>query len=119
MSNQIDEIMQLSDNGYIEEYDDIAVILEHFLSYSIEELNNALPQSHKILDFAADIAIRLGNTDITDTSQLEKITLVDLLCIMKYSEKIRHEAISIFTSYNNSIITCLESSATFNNFHYC
>ena len=36
MSNRIDEIMQLSDNGYIEEYDDIEVILEHFLNYTME-----------------------------------------------------------------------------------
>ena len=90
MSNRIDEIMQLSDNGYIEEYDDIAVILEHFLNYTIEELNNALPKNHKILDFAADIAIKLENIDITDTSKLEKIKLSDLLCIMRYSEKFLH-----------------------------
>ena len=49
MSNRIDEIMQLSDNGYVEEYDDISVILEHFPNYTMEELNNALPQNHKIL----------------------------------------------------------------------
>ncbi|MDE6594506.1 MAG: hypothetical protein K2K44_00675, partial [Oscillospiraceae bacterium] len=99
MSNRIDEIMQLSDNGYIEEYDDIAVILEHFLNYTMEELNNALPKNHKILDFAADIAIKLGNIDITDTSQLEKIKLSDLLCIMKYSEKTRYEPEEILLSY--------------------
>ena len=50
MSKRIDEIMQSSDNGYIEECDDISVILEHFLNYSMEELNNSLPQNHKILD---------------------------------------------------------------------
>ncbi|MDE6709352.1 MAG: hypothetical protein K2J76_02550, partial [Oscillospiraceae bacterium] len=99
MCKQIDEIMQLSDNGYIEEYDDIEVILEHFLNYSIEELNNALPQNHKILDFAAEIAIKLGNIDITNTSQLEKITLSDLLCIMKYSEKTRYESEEAIFSY--------------------
>ena len=99
MSKRIDEIMQLSDNGYIEECDDISVILEHFLNYSMEELNNALPQNHKILDFAADIAIKLGNINITDTSQLEKITLSDLLCNMKYSEKTRYEPEETLLSY--------------------
>lgn len=99
MSKRIDEIMQLNDSGYIEEYDDIAVILEHFLSYSMEELNNALPKNHKILDFAADIAIRLGSIDITDTSQLEKITLLDLLCIMKHSEKTHYESEEAILSY--------------------
>ena len=34
MSNRIDEIMQISDNGYIEEHEDIEVILEHFLNYT-------------------------------------------------------------------------------------
>ena len=99
MCKQIEEIMQLSDNGYIEEYDDIAVILEHFLNYTMEELNNALSKNHKILDFAADIAIRLGNIDITNTLQLEKITLSDLLCVMKYSEKARHESEEAILSY--------------------
>ncbi|MDE6595679.1 MAG: hypothetical protein K2K44_06700 [Oscillospiraceae bacterium] len=99
MSNRIDDIMQLSDNGYIEEYYDIEVILEHFLNYTMEELNNVLPQNHKILDFAANIAIRLGNIDITDTSQIEKITLSDLLCIMEYFEKTRHETEEALLSY--------------------
>ena len=99
MCKQIDDIMHISDSGYIEEYDDIAVILEHFLNYTIEELNNALPKNHKILDFVADIAIKLGNIDITDTSQLEKITLSDLLCIMKYSEKTRYEPEEAILSY--------------------
>lgn len=44
MSNRIDEIMQISNNSHIEEYDDTEVILEHFLNYSMEELNNALPK---------------------------------------------------------------------------
>ena len=87
MSNRIDEIMQISDNGYIEEYDDIKVILEHFLNYTMEELNNALPKNHKILDFAADI------------SQLERITLSDLLCIMEHFEKTRHESEEAILSY--------------------
>ena len=99
MSNRIDEIMQISDSGYIEEYDDIEVILEHFLNYTMEELNNALPKNHIVLDFAADIAIRLGNIDITDTSKLEKITLSDLLCIIEYSEKTRHEPEEAILSY--------------------
>ncbi len=99
MSNRIDEIMQISDNGYIEEHDDIEVILEHFLNYTMEELNNALPKNHIILDFAADIAIKLGNIDITDTSQLEKITLSDLLCIIRYSEKTRYEPEEALLSY--------------------
>ncbi len=111
MSNRIDEIMQISDNGYIEEYGDIAVILEHLLNYTMEELDNALPKNHKILDFAADIAIRLGNIDITDTSRLEKITLSDLLCIMRYSEKTRHEsekAILSYMKYLRNSISCLK-----------
>ena len=65
----------------------------------MEELDNALPKNYKILDFAADIAIKLGNIDITDTSQLEKITLSDLLSIMKYSEKNRHESEETILSY--------------------
>ena len=111
MSKRIEEIMQLSDNGYIEAYDDIKVILEHFLNYTMEELDNALPKNHKILDFAADIAIRLGNIDITDISQLEKITLSDLLCIMNHSEKIRHEpeeAILSYMKYLRNSIACLK-----------
>lgn len=111
MHNRIDEIMQLSDNGYIEEYDDIAVILEHFLNYTMEELDNALPPNHKILDFAADIVIKLGNIDITDSSQLERITMSDLLCIMKYSEKTRYEpeeAILSYMKYLRNSIACLK-----------
>ena len=111
MCKQIDEIMQLSDNGYIEEYDDISVILEHFLNYTMEELNNALPQNHKILDFAADIDVKLGNIDITDTSQLEKITLSDLLCIIKRFEKTRsesEEAILSYMKYLRNSIACLK-----------
>lgn len=60
MSNRIDEIMQISNNSHIEEYDDIEVILEHFLNYSMEELNNALPKNYKVLDFAVDVAVKLG-----------------------------------------------------------
>ncbi|MBD5144772.1 MAG: hypothetical protein HDT21_02470 [Ruminococcus sp.] len=56
MCKQIDDIMQISDNGYIEEHDDIAVILEHFLNYTVEELNSALPKTSKIYDFAVDVA---------------------------------------------------------------
>ena len=103
MSNQIDEIMQINDKGYIEEYDDISVILEHFLNYTVEEINNALPKNCKMLGFATDVLQKLGDIEITDNSQIERLKLLDLLCIMKHFEKSFSDPNDILLSYMKNL----------------
>lgn len=103
MSKRIDEIMQPSDSGYIEEHDDISVILEHFLNYTVEELNNALPKNCKMYNFAIDIMQKLGDIEITDNSQVEKLKLLDLLCIMKHFEKSFSDPNDILLSYMKNL----------------
>ena len=43
MSERIDELMRISDRGFVDEYDDIKVILNNFLNHTMSELKNALP----------------------------------------------------------------------------
>lgn len=70
MSKRIDELMKISDKGFVDEYGDIKVILENFLNCTVSELNNALPQSCDLYDFANNVAQRLGGVTFTDRESL-------------------------------------------------
>lgn len=57
------------------------------------------PQRYRLYDFAIDVARKLVNIEITDGSQIEKIKLSDLLCIMKYFAKNFSELNEILFTY--------------------
>lgn len=103
MSKRIDEIMRISDNGFVDEYDDIKIILENFLNYKISTLHNALPKNCDMYDFTINVAKNLGNIDISSTSQIENLRLSDLLCIMKYFEKNFKDPHEILMSYMKNL----------------
>lgn len=111
MSERIDEIMPISGKGCIDDYDNIAEILEHFLNYTMKELNSALPQSRKLYDFAIDAARKLGNIEFVSKTSIEKLRLSDLLCIMEYFERTRDDPGEILLSHMKELrnhIVCLK-----------
>lgn len=111
MSERIDEIMPISDKGYIDDYDNIAEILKHFLNYTMEELNSALPQSCKLYDFAIDIARKLGNIEFVSQTSIESLRLSDLLCIMEYFKRTCSDPGEVLISYMKNLrnnIVCLK-----------
>ncbi|MDE6593928.1 MAG: hypothetical protein K2K57_12830 [Oscillospiraceae bacterium] len=111
MSERIDEIMPISGKSYIDDYDNIAEILKHFLNYTMEELNSALPQSCKLYDFAIDIARKLGYMEFVSRTSIEGFRLSDLLCIMKYYERTFSDPGEILMSYMKDLrnnIVCLK-----------
>ena len=61
MPKQLDRIMRISDKGYVDDFNDIEEILEHFLNYTIENLICILPPGHKVHEFADNIVRKLGN----------------------------------------------------------
>ena len=111
MSERIDEIVLISSKGYIDDYDNIDEILEHFLNYTMEELNNALPQSCKMYDFAIDVARKLGYMEFVSQTSIENLHLSDLLCIMKYYERTFSDPSEVLMSYMKNLrnnIVCLK-----------
>lgn len=112
MSERIDELMRISDKGFVDEYNDIKVILENFLNYSMEELNNALPESCDLYGFADNVALKLGGIKLNDRESLEKLHLSDLLCIMKYFEDTFSDLTGVLLSYMKNLrnnIFCLKN----------
>lgn len=112
MSKRIDELMRISDRGFVDEYDDIKVILDNFLKYTMSELNNALPESCDLYGFADNAAGKLGGIKFTDRESLEKLHLSDLLCIMKYFEDTFSDSTGVLLSYMKNLrnnIFCLKN----------
>ena len=103
MSERIDEIMSVSSKGYVDDYDNIAVILKHFLNYTMEELNKALPQSCKLYDFAIDVARKLGYMEFVSRTSIESFRLSVLLCIMKYYERTFNDPGEVLMSYMKNL----------------
>ena len=99
MSERIDEIMPISSKGYIDDYDNIDEILEHFLNYTMNELNSALTKSCKLYDFTIDIARKLGNIEFVSQTSIENLHLSDLLCIMEYFERTCNDPGEVLMSY--------------------
>lgn len=103
MSKRIDEILRISDKGFVDEYDDIKIILENFLNYKISTLHNALPKNCDMYDFTINVAKKLGNIDINNSSQIENLRLSELLCIMKYFEKNFKDPHEVLMSYMKNL----------------
>lgn len=112
MFKRIDELMRVSDNGFIDEYDDIKVILDNFLKYTMSELNNALPDSCDLYGFAENVARKLGGIKLNDKESIENLRLSDLLCIMKYFEDTFSDLTGVLLSYMKNLrnnIFCLKN----------
>lgn len=112
MSKRIDELMRISDRGFVDEYDDIKVILNNFLNYSMEELSNALPEGCDLYGFADNAAQKFGGIKFNDRESLEKLHLSDLLCIMKYFEDTFNDSTGVLLSYLKNLrnnIFCLKN----------
>lgn len=112
MSERIDELMRISDRGFVDEYDDIKVILNNFLNYSMEELSNALPESCDLYGFADNVAGKLGGIKLNDRESIENLRLSDLLCIMKYFEDTFSDSTGVLLSYMKNLrnnIFCLKN----------
>lgn len=112
MSKRIDELMRISDKGFVDEYDDIKVILNNFLNYTMSELNNALPESCDLYGFAENVAQKLGGIKLNDRESIENLRLSDLLCIMKYFEDTFSDSTGILLSYMKNLrnnIFCLKN----------
>lgn len=103
MSKRIDELMKISDKGFVDEYGDIKVILENFLNCTVSELNNALPQSCDLYDFANNVTQRLGGVTFPDKESLGNLRLSDLLCIMKYFEDTFSDSTGALLSYMKNL----------------
>ncbi|MCM1062731.1 MAG: hypothetical protein NC452_20990 [Eubacterium sp.] len=50
MSKQIDKLMRISDNGYVDRFEDIEQILENFLNYTVEDISYVAPPSYQRQD---------------------------------------------------------------------
>lgn len=112
MSERIDELMRISDRGFVDEYDDIKVILNNFLNHTMSELKNALPESCDLYGFADNVALKLGGIKLNDRESLEKLRLSDLLCIMKYFEDTFSDSTGVLLSYMKNLrnnIFCLKN----------
>lgn len=105
MSKQIDRIMRISDKGYIDDFDDIEEILEHFLSYTVETLTCVLPLGLKVKEFADNIVRKLGNMELecSNTAYTESLRISDLLCIMRYFELSYSDSDTILLSYMKNL----------------
>ncbi|MDE7294580.1 MAG: hypothetical protein K2N72_09180 [Oscillospiraceae bacterium] len=105
MSKQLDRIMRISDKGYIDNFNDIEEILEHFLSYTVETLTSVLPPGLKVHEFADNIVRKLGNMefDSSNTDYTESLRISDLLCIMRYFELSYSDSDTILLSYMKNL----------------
>ena len=105
MSKQLDRIMQISNKGYVSDFDDIEEILEHFLSYTLETLTCVLPPGYKVQEFADNIVRKLGNIDLESgsTDYTDTLCISDLLCIMRYFEVSYSDSDTILLSYMKNL----------------
>ncbi|MDE6592390.1 MAG: hypothetical protein K2K57_04920 [Oscillospiraceae bacterium] len=111
MSERIYEMIPISSKGYIDDYDNIDEILKHFLNYTMEELNSALPQNCKLYDFTIDVARKLGNIEFVSQTSIESLRLSDLLCIMEHFERSCSDPGEVLMSYMKNLqnnIVCLK-----------
>ena len=105
MPKQLDRIMQISDMGYVSDFDDIEEILENFLNYTVETLTCVLPPGSKIQEFADNIVHRLGNIELesSSTDYTGTLRLSDLLCMMIYFEGSFSDPDNILLSYMKNL----------------
>lgn len=105
MSKQLDRIMRISDKGYVDDFDDIEEILEHFLNYTVETLTCVLPPGSKIQEFADNIVRRLGNIELesSSTDYTDTLRISDLLCMMRYFEVFFSDPDHISLSYMKNL----------------
>ena len=105
MSKQIDRIMQISDKGYVDDFDDIEEILENFLNYNVETLTCVLPPGLKVQEFADNIVRKLGNIELEcgNTAYTDTLRISDLLCVMKYFELSYSDSDTILLSYMKNL----------------
>ncbi|MCM1480318.1 MAG: hypothetical protein NC085_11495, partial [Muribaculaceae bacterium] len=86
MSKQIDKLMRISDNGYVDRFEDIEEILKHFLNYTVEDILYVTPPSYQIQVSANNIIQFLGNIEHhhENVGYTNSLTISDLICTMRY-----------------------------------
>ncbi|MCM1382355.1 MAG: hypothetical protein NC192_10480 [Muribaculaceae bacterium] len=107
MPKEIDKLMRISDLGYVDRFDDIEQILEHFLNYTVEEIANVIPPRYQIKSSVDNIVQNLGNIEHKheDLSYTNSLTISDLICTMRY----------FFDNFANTYTTLLSYMPNFRN----
>ncbi|MCM1330096.1 MAG: hypothetical protein NC253_11730 [Ruminococcus sp.] len=101
MSKQIDKLMRISDLGYVDRFEDIEQILEHFLDYTVEEISNIVPKKYQIQTLSNNIIQSLGNIELqcNGAGYTNLLTLSDLLCTIKFFENTYRNSHIIILNY--------------------
>ncbi len=105
MLKQINEIMRISDKGYVDDFTDIREILEHFLNYNMDTIKSILPPEQQVLDFADNVVRKLGDIDPQSDGieYTEALQLSDLLGIMRHFELSFSDPDSVLLSYMKNL----------------